>query len=221
MTDNNKRTWLSLGGFAAAMALLVLAWRPDGWPAFTYILLIAAANNVDNLGARIAYSIEGVKVTWLINLWISFITFFISAAAAYCGAVAKGELGIQSASVIAMLLLVSLGAWMIFEARKERRKGELRRAASVAPQTIIRMSLKEGTILGVALSINNIGGGLGAGMMGLSPFLIGFFSAAVSFIALWGGNYLADWCIRKNLADRAAVLGGVLMIAIGLKQIIA
>jgi putative sporulation protein YtaF len=82
------------------------------------------------------------------------------------------------------------------------------------------IDFKEGTVLGIALSINNIGGGLSAGMIGLSPLLVGVLSAVVSFVALWTGNYVADIFINLRIADKAAVIGGISLIAIGVKQVV-
>ncbi len=83
-----------------------------------YAFLIALTNNVDNLGARIAYSIQGTRVSNLVNFWISIITFVISLAAASSGAAAIGYFGERAASLLAMGFLVALGSWMILQARK-------------------------------------------------------------------------------------------------------
>ncbi len=54
------------------------------------------------------------------------------------------------------------------------------------------IAFKEATLLAIALSINNIGGGMSAGMIGLNSFRVGFLSALLSFIALWAGNYISE-----------------------------
>ncbi len=77
----------------------------------------------------------------------------------------------------------------------------------------------EGTVLGLALSINNIGGGVTAGVLGVAPLLVGSLSAAISFAALVAGNHAADFFIRKHISDKAAIFGGVAMIAIGVRQV--
>lgn len=81
------------------------------------------------------------------------------------------------------------------------------------------IDFKEATFLGVALSINNIGGGLSAGMIGLNSLLVGFLSAVLSFVALWAGNYIAEFFIRKNISGKMTVAGGLLLIAIGIEQL--
>jgi putative sporulation protein YtaF len=200
---------------------------------FIYALLIALANNVDNLGARIAYSIQGTKISTPINLWISVITFIISSWAAFSGTTIAGSMGTKVASTIAMGLLVALGAWMILQARNQNWLGDKPPSEnSTSLWTILlkpehadkdnskHIDFKEGTVLGIALSINNIGGGLSAGMIGLSPLLVGVLSAVVSFVALWIGNYVADIFINLRIADKAAVIGGILLIAIGVKQVV-
>jgi putative sporulation protein YtaF len=199
---------------------------------FLYAFLIALANNVDNLGARISYSMQGTRVSKPVNLWISLITFAISSAAAFAGGVAIGPFGAKTASIIAMAILVVLGSWMIFRANKEEWPGEKPpEPSSRSLWTVLskphhadmddskHIDFKEATILGIALSINNIGGGLIGGVIGINPFLLGSLAAIISFLALWGGNYVADFFVKRRLANKVATLGGVLLIAIGVKQI--
>jgi len=202
---------------------------------FIYILLIALANNIDNVGARIAYSIRGIRITTQINLWISVITFVISMLAAYSGTILSGLLSKQVSSVISMLLLTSIGIWVISEPyfKKDNEGGE--EAASEDGKSIIHIMMKpekadmdnskhidfkEATVLGIALSINNIGGGVSAGMIGLNSFWVGFLSALVSFLALWGGNYVTDYLNRWHIGNKATVIAGVLLIMIGIEQIL-
>jgi putative Mn2+ efflux pump MntP len=77
---------------------------------FLYTLLIALTNNIDNLGARITYSMSGIRISLLVNLWITVITFVISFLAAISGTMITGSLGNQFASVIAMVMLVAIGS---------------------------------------------------------------------------------------------------------------
>ncbi|QGM44314.1 manganese efflux pump [Methylocystis heyeri] len=197
-----------------------------------YGFVIAITNNVDNLGARIAYSIQGTRVSLPINLWISAITFLISSAAAYMGATVSGSLGSEIASVAAMLLLVGLGAMMIIQTRGEpwHDQEPPEKDATSLWKVILRphhadvdaskhIDFKEGTVLGVALSINNIGGGLSAGIIGVNPWLVGGLSALVSFLALWAGNYLAEFFVRRGIANKANLIGGLLLIIIGVRQV--
>lgn len=198
-----------------------------------YAFLIALMNNFDNIGARIAYSIRGTKISTLINLWISVITFVISFLAAFSGTMISGSLGKRFSSVIAMVFLVALGSWMILEQYLKSRYSEnLSGANSKSIGGILlkpenadmdnskHIDFKEATLLGIALSINNVGGGLSAGMIGLNSLLVGFLSAVVSFVALWAGNHVAEFFIKRNISNKAAIIGGILLIAIGIEQLL-
>lgn len=198
------------------------------------ILFISLANNVDNIGARIAYSIRGIKITTSINIWISVITFIISATAAFSGTLISGFLGRQWSSILSMLLLTGIGLWIIAEPYMKKSGAVLKEPQPGDGANILQIlanpekadmdnskhiDFKEATMLGFALSINNIGGGLGAGMMGLNSFWVGFFSALISFLALWIGNYITDYFTRWNIGNKAAVTAGIILIAIGIEQI--
>ncbi|HAM51120.1 MAG TPA: sporulation membrane protein YtaF [Nitrospiraceae bacterium] len=201
---------------------------------FLYTFFIALTNNVDNVGVRIAYSIRGIKIGTLINGWISVITFVISTFAAFSGTMISGVLSKQLSSVIAMLLLTAIGLWMILEPYVRRKKNGSEESDREDKKNVYHVILKpedadmdnskhidfkEATLLGIAMSINNVGGGLSAGMIGLSAFWVGFLSAVLSFIALWAGNYIAEFFTRWNITHKAAVVAGILLIAIGIEQI--
>lgn len=202
---------------------------------FFYIFVIALTNNLDNLGARIAYSLRGIRITTPVNLWISTITFLISASAACSGTIVSGFLGKHTTSVIAMLLLSAIGSWMMLQQYAKRKDLEYGEVQQKKEKSVFAVFLKpanadidgskdidfrEATVLAIALSINNVGGGLSAGMIGLSAFWVGFFSAALSFTALWAGNYIADFCAKWNLSHRTVYVTGLLLIAIGIEQLL-
>ena len=200
-----------------------------------YTFFIALSNNFDNIGVRIAYSIRGIKITTLINIWISVITFFISYFAAFSGTLITGFFGKQLSSIIAMLLLTAIGSYMILEQYIKKAKKAPDEESDQGNETSIlkvlakpenadmdrskHIDFKEATILGIALSINNVGGGLSAGMMGLNSFWVGLLSAVISFIALWSGNYIAEFFIKWNISNKATVAAGIVLIAIGIEQI--
>ncbi|MBE0069153.1 MAG: hypothetical protein PWQ59_524 [Thermoanaerobacterium sp.] len=202
---------------------------------FLYALFIALANNVDNISVRIAYSIRGIKITTIKNLWISLITFLISTIAAVSGNLISGIFSKQLSSLLSMILLASIGLWIMLEPYFKKNNTDtdeihkdgnkniyiiLKRPEKADIDNSNDIDFKEATMLGIALSINNIGGGISAGMIGLNSFFIGFFSALISFIALWTGNYVTDFLNRWNFNRKATVIAGLILILIGLKQII-
>jgi putative sporulation protein YtaF len=202
---------------------------------FIYTFLIALSNNFDNVGARIAYSIRGIMISPLINLWISVITFIISFFAAYAGTLISGVISKQLSSLIAMLLLTAIGVWIILEPYLKKDNGRPDESVQGTKKSAVHVLLdpknadmdnskhidfKEATVLGIALSINNVGGGVSAGIIGLNAFWVGLLSAVLSYLALWGGNYIAVFFLKWNISKKASVVAGLLLIAIGIEQII-
>jgi len=201
---------------------------------FFYAFCIALTNNVDNVAARIAYSIRGIRISIPINIWISVITFVISSLAAFSGTVISGLFSKHLSGMIGMVILTGIGLWMILEQYVKKDEGPREETEKSKKRDIFHIMVKpenadmddskhidfkEATFLGVALSINNIGGGLSAGMIGLSPLWVGFLSGVINYLALWGGNYIAEAFVRWNLSQRATIVAGMVLIAIGIKQI--
>ncbi len=197
-----------------------------------YTLLIVLTNNSDSLAVRIAYCLQGIRVSILMNLWISVIAFAVTFLVSFYGSLIAGSLGAKLSSVIAMVILVAIGSWMILEPYlKKRRLYKTHRGNSTSLWDILQkpenadmdhskhIDFKEATLLGTALALQNIGGSLSGGMIGLDPMLIAVLSAVVSFVIFWGGNYLSGFFVRRNLAGKAAVAGGILLILIGLSQL--
>jgi putative sporulation protein YtaF len=200
-----------------------------------YTFFIALTNNADNVGVRIAYSIRGIRIGALINLWISFITFVISFFAAFSGTMIAGVMSKEISSAIAMVLLTGIGLWIMLQPYLKKDDdcaatsvdGKQKSACHVLlnPKDADRDDSKhidfgEATLLGIALSINNVGGGVSAGLIGLNSLWVGLLSAVLSFLALWGGNYVAAFFKKWNLSNKAAFAAGLLLIAIGIGQII-
>ncbi|MGD0232609.1 MAG: manganese efflux pump [Syntrophorhabdales bacterium] len=200
-----------------------------------YTFFIASTNNLDNIGVRIAYSIRGIRINTLINIWISVITFVISFFAAFSGTAISGLISKEQSSLIAMLLLTAVGSWMILGPHLKKNNGPADTFIRLKEKGLGHILLnpenadmdgskhidfREATLLGVALSINNIGGGVSAGMIGLNSFWVGFLSSVLSFLALWAGNYVAAFFTKWNISNKATVAAGLLLIAIGIEQVI-
>lgn len=197
---------------------------------YFYIFMISLANNLDNIGVRIAYSVLGIKIRFITNLWISCITFIFSFGAAYCGKIVSGLLNAEIASIISALILITIGSGIILSSNGKRHSKNqtsknwaddiLENPEKADIDCSKDIDFKEASLLGIALSINNLGGGLGAGMIGLNSFYVGIFSAAISFLALWAGNYITDIFDKWHLGDKTTIIAGIALILIGLKQLL-
>ncbi len=200
-----------------------------------YTVFIALVNNLNNFGVRIAYSLRGIKITTFKNLWISVITFFISTSAAFSGELMSRLFSKNSSSVISMILLTVIGLWIIVEPYMKKDSDASKKGVHDADSKSIwhvflnpehadmdnskNIDFNEARVLGIALSLNNIGGGLGAGLIGLNSWLVGLLSAVISFLALWAGN-VTEFFMKWKLGNAANIIAGVVLIAIGIEQVL-
>lgn len=193
------------------------------------IVGIALGNNLDNAGVGIAYGIARIRLPFLSNLWIAIITFLITGSAVIFGIKVSTLLSPPAAKLLSAVVLCGLGLWLLLPALANRRKQETteQRPSMLAvltdPQQADRdrsrqIDLQEATLLGMALSINNIGGGMSAGLVHLSILWTALFSAVISFLVLWLGGWAGRRLAATRLGDYAQVLAGVLLIVIGLRQ---
>ncbi len=193
---------------------------------FLAALLIAAANSLDNLGAWIAFDMNGIRASARVNLWLSAVTMVVSAGAAWLGRSLSGVLDQRVCGVISAAVFIGMGAWFLlepFRKRREDKKSLLIGILEHPEQADINHSkdidFKEAALLGVALSLNNAGGSFSGGLVGISPWAIGVLSVAFSFGALWLGRWISGLLRRWGLNKKAVLVSGAILILIGLKQI--
>lgn len=185
------------------------------------VVLVGLANNIDNIFARVAFSVKGIRLSLAMNLWISAITFMFSLVACTTGGVLSQVLPPWLTPALGAVVFVVLGLWFISEPLREhlRRRRSALGSMLHKPESADRdhnryIDFKEATVLAVALSIDSIGGSLGAGLIGIWPIYMATSAASLSFLALWGGNYLAQAMERLRLGQSGSIIAGVLLLAI-------
>jgi putative sporulation protein YtaF len=204
--------------------------------AWLAILGISVANNLDNAGVGLAYGIARIRIPLLANLWISVIAFLLTGSAALCGSAISHFLPGRLPNILSAIILCGIGVWIMHPFSKKSKPnspqplnpdntlaGSLRRilhdpthADSDGSQHI---DFTESTLLGVALSINNIGGGLSAGLLHLNGLWIALLSAAISFVFICLGSGASRLASLPLVSRYAGVVSGVLLITIGMFEL--
>lgn len=185
------------------------------------VLLVAMANNIDNIFARVAFSVKGIRLSLAMNLWISAITFIFSLLACTAGGMLSRVLPDWLTPALGAAVFVVLGLWFLSEPLREhlRRRRSALGGVLHEPESADRdhnryIDIKEATLLAVALSIDSIGGSLGAGLIGVGGFYMAACAATLSFLALWGGNYLARAMERLRLGQSGSIIAGALLLVV-------
>ena len=202
------------------------------------ILGISLANNLDNTGVGVAYGVARIRIAALANLWISVITIIITGSAVYCGDALSHCLPGHTPKVLSATILCAIGLWVMLPAvlhakryRQPVADKPVRPRSRFSllgilddPRTADRdrsrhIDFLESSLLGVALSINNIGGGISAGLLHLSAPFTALLSAGISFAVIALGGLLSRRTAGGRLNQLAPVASGILLIAIGLFEL--
>ncbi len=206
----------------------------------TALLLLAFAVSLDSFGVGFTYGLRKMKMplqSILIIACMSVLTILISML---IGTILSNFLSPVIASRIGGVILILLGLWITFQTfrssdeRESEEQLEEKVIASFEMKlfgiviSILKKPMdadmdrsgaitgREAFLLGVALSFDAFGAGLGAAMLGFSPLvfacLIGVMSALFLKVGMTFGNKLA----YKLWVSKLAFLPGILLVLIGI-----
>ncbi|SHJ94299.1 sporulation membrane protein YtaF [Desulforamulus aeronauticus] len=199
------------------------------------ILGFALASSIDNLGVGISYGIRGIRIGLSSNFLVAIICFLFSATGIFFGQwlskVLPGIFPILAGAFF--LFVIGIRIILLAAPRKQRISQEVTsdekpikafteileypEKADVDKSGDI--GLAEAIILGIALSVNALTNGLGAGLLGLSPFVISLAAAIGSFITVWagvalGGKVAAIRIGSFTIGQFGTILSGILLVVI-------
>jgi putative sporulation protein YtaF len=199
---------------------------------FLAILLIAVANNLDNTGVGIAFGMARIRLSPLMNFWVALVTFVITGLSVACGGRVAAFLPLPLAHAFGGTLLCVLGGWMVLSSLRAQ-NGHSVDTDPGGPVSLHRIlanpisadqnqshdiDLREATVLGAALSLNNVGGGFSAGLVHLSALWTALLSAVVSYLVLWFGGWAGHRLGVTRVGRYAPIIAGILLLVIGIGQ---
>ena len=210
------------------------------WTAF----LIALSCNLDNVGVGISYGARGIRLPFLTNLYIALLT-----AAGTCLAMVLGQqtfvlLSPEGGAILGGAILVVMGAWVIVQETLPR-GGQIKEAMNLDSvgdpnqrslwQRLLsilgnpamadrdhsgHIDLKEGTLLWLALLLNNLPNGVAAAMIKLPVSLTTMAVGVLSILTFWLGIGMGRHIGAHWNGKWTWVASGLLLMGIGLTEII-
>ena len=188
-------------------------------------VLIAAVSNVDNLAVGVALGLRGTRIAAIPNLIIAAITMAGTAAAMFAGQALSSLIEPSTAAALGAVIIITVGAGSLltalFGGRAPRHPRRI--LLSVAIQRggggEKPISYREALVLGLALSLNNMGSGVGAGVAGISPLATTLFAGAFSLLSTGGGSSVAQYLRGSLLGDRAPLASGLALLAVGIAML--
>lgn len=194
----------------------------------TSILLIGIASNIDNGGVGVTYGIRSVQVGTPANLIIALISFVATLVSGFCGDQLTTWISPLMGSVLGAAVLIIVGVVVLIQPflknqsvkRGSRLLGLIRNPERADFNQNQRIGIGESIVLGVALSMNALAGGLDAGLTNLSIVKTAVSVGVFSYIALWLGTSVGLKIAQKHFSSQTTtVVAGVLLIFIGIHQL--
>jgi putative Mn2+ efflux pump MntP len=190
------------------------------------VVLIAPVSNVDNLAAGVAFGVRGTRIAAAPNLVIAAVTMAATAGAMTTGRTLSHALTPSAASALGGLVIGAIGVWTILASLHtvrrttpwpERRAGGWQRDRSSLgrePGAETAMSLHEAVALGVALALNNVATGVGAGVAAISPLATTVLAGGLSLICVGGGSRVGLPFRRLVSGSDASLISGAILLGV-------
>ena len=186
-------------------------------------LILSLSTNIDNLAIGMAYGVRGFAIGWGSNLLIALLSGVSTLASMSAGDWVSRFLPENVAGAIGSGILVAVGIWGLWDALQIQadigNELESEAIADTAIHPAMRqISLANALILGLALTVTNLGTGIGAGMAQLDPSLTSSLSFGSSLLTIGGGVFLGQLFSSLRSGGRLDIVSGLLLIGLGLYE---
>lgn len=183
---------------------------------FLPVLLLTVAATSDSFVIGFNYGIKDVRINRASNLFISLLCFAGTYLSMLAGRLLGGAVDSALADRLGAGVLLALGAYMLVCAmRKCRAAVAMRDPALVDKDRSKVIELRESLFIGLLLTLNNMGLGIGVGIAGLPILLTSAVCAAASFFFIGAGCMLGGRLRRLPLARYLEILSALLVLLLG------
>lgn len=183
-------------------------------------LLFAFSANIDAFIVGMSCGIKKDHISFIGNIVISLITLTGTVFSITAGLTVLPLLPHWAEQVCGSSILMLLGIYYIIKYFLHFTKVDNTSfsESDVEKESKV-LSYKETVILGIALSVNNMGMGIGASITGMSLIPTSLFTFLFSILLLFAGNHVGEARIFKTVKQYADPLSGLLLIALGVYEL--
>jgi putative sporulation protein YtaF len=206
------------------------------------IFLIAMALSLDSFSAGFTYGLRGIKVTIGSFLVLFISSFIILYSAVELGGIISRYVSADFSRIIGSLILIMLGAWMVYHAAKE---GGTTHIDNSNDSSILKLELKsigiviqilkspsdadldnsgrinpiEAILLGVALSLDSFAAGISISALGYDHFIAATLISFISLCSLLSGISVGRYFSSIKWLSKLTILPGLILLIIGFFKI--
>jgi putative sporulation protein YtaF len=205
------------------------------------LFALAFAVSLDSFSVGFTYGLRKMKIPFKSILIIATCSAMSLIIASGIGKFVSSILSPAITDHIGGIILILLGAWVLFQFFRPEKSSE----QVTDEKTIFKFEIKslgivinilrkpmsadfdrsgtitgiEACMLGLALSLDAFGAGIGAAMLGFSPIYLAITVAFMSSMFVWMGIRCGTFLSKNNWVQKFTFLPGVLLIIIGVWKI--
>jgi putative Mn2+ efflux pump MntP len=177
--------------------------------------LIGIGSNLDNSGVGLAYGTEKIRFPHRINGIVNSVGLMIAWLGASLGTAISKVISPSVSTFASALVLCGIGGFILYSAYIRPRISDRPEQAKLETP-----SVRQGFLLGVALSVSNLASGFGATVTNSSAIWLTVGSITLwGYFMIWFGNILGIGILAKILGKYSSVVAGLLLIAVGVHQV--
>jgi len=202
------------------------------------LFLLAFAVSLDSFSVGFTYGLRNVKIPFKSIITIAICSAGVLIVAMTIGDLLERVLPEQIVGKLGGFILILLGAWILYQffrpEQSETPKNDEKTLINLEIQSlgIVINILKKpmsadfdrsGTItgiealmLGMALSLDAFGAGIGAAMLGFSPFALALAAAIMSSTFVFAGMKAGIFLAGYSWVQKISFLPGLLLIIVGI-----
>lgn len=212
------------------------------------IVLLAVSLSLDALVVGMAYGLRKVKIPLPSKLVICFFSIAYSGIALMAGSSLAALIPAHISKIIGILLLFAVGIMVItntlfgkekkeekeycFDSEEKTLAKFVLKSFGVTIQVVKNpvtgdidksgvIDLKESLLLGLALSVDAIGAGVGSALVGFNSVLIPFSVGLTQFVLLYAGTFLGERFSPSEKVNKKliSILPGILLIILAVLRL--
>lgn len=206
---------------------------------YTGLLLLVIAVSIDGFGVGITYGMQKIKVPIWAMLIIMMCSGIVLLTSMTIGEILQSFISVDFAKTIGGVILISLGLFSLFNTiRSKIKKEKLEEKVEISKsrfndiKTVLstpdkadldqsgNISIGEALILGLALALDAFGAGIGASLLGYTPWLTALLIATMSGIFLYSGIKVGMFLAKHEKLQKLSFLAPTLLIGLGVLNLI-
>lgn len=200
--------------------------------AFISLIVLAFAVSLDSFGTGLAYGIRGLELPFVSLLCISVCSAGSVLVGGATAAILSEYVPTLITEMIGGIILIGIGFWTLIHAFSESKpdtKKIVEEQQGITAQLLAilkrpdradldqsgTISKKEAFVLGTALSLDALGAGIGAALLGLPTLSLAVAVSLMCGIFLAGGMRSGKKLSQFTIVQKLSFLPGVLLILMG------